>query len=346
MKKNIFMRTALILLSLTLATTSFALTNAKYYTPNVASAAEIRVYHLLPAIVAGSGTTGQYDVPAGKWAFYVRGGTGSANSGETGGKPGIIRGIYEKTAAGYFYISQIAAPDNTNISDRVGGAAKCIFNDCTTVANPNGTNGNPANSVKTATETQVASLQSQIVAVAGGGGGGSSGHKNGGDAGFATEQNGPYDSAPSSGSGTPIQGGMNGNNNNRTTAMNGQSGGGGGGNSTSWWYGGTSNANDQSHNGGWLKGGMAGTYSNGLAPNVGGGGAGIFGGGGGYGHATQSNGAGGGGASYTGAIAAVPVSKYGNPTTYYEYAVNYFIDSTPPNANTGDRVVVLVWLGP
>jgi len=342
MKKNLFLRIALLLAILTLITSSLPFTQARYVQHNIASDTEFRVFHLLPAIVhvfpartSGVLNAADYEdfpnMPAGRWAFYVAG-----SSGANGGAPGVLRGIYTKASASTTFRIGMTGEAWWQGSGGAGGPATYLFDGLSGI--PAAAGGSSSNSP---TADQTASLAG-IVAVAGGGGGvGASG--SGGNAGGSGTQNGPFDTS------TGIMAGWQGNNSSQTDNRSGQHGGGGEGRQWNWWRGGerggdSLNSATGATSGGWFTAGRA-TTSSGF--NAGSGGGGIFGGGGGAARTAIAggSGSGGGGASYiiTGAT-PVPTTRYENPTTYYQHAVNYFIDTIEENA--GNRRAILVWLGP
>jgi len=324
MKKNPFLRVAVVLLAITMASMPVSLTNAKYVSADVEPVNEIRVFQLLPAINntnSGENTSTEYsNCPAGYWAFFVKGRTGSAGSStnHNGGAPGLVRGIYHKTNNGAFYVGETWGGGGRG-NGGVGRPGKFI-----TTAKASGSNFPAKDGL------------ASIVAVAGSGGGASP-NSHGGHAGASSatgavamqgHQNGPG-SWPGH-SGYASSGGIQ-------TSNNGTSGGGGA--LTIGGTGGVHSGNGVT--GTWFDGGDA--ASGGTLVNVGGGGGGLYGGGGG-GRGSNS-GSGGGGSSYSGAACAVPTTKHPNPTTYFQHAVNYFIDLGGGGTGTESQAI-LVWLGP
>lgn len=375
MKRNIIWRTFYILLALMLVTSSLTFAMSKYVYSNEASTTTFAVYQLLPGIVDKTGNTSgtgtrdaayrvtYYDCPAGRWAFFLSGGYGlgadngepannSNGSIETRRKPGILCGIYNKASAGTFTIGKALRGARNNGSGGNGGNGKYIldiYSAPPTISSP------PAAVANSGTITAKWNSLNGIVAVAGGGGGrGNSNDNNGGFAGGYQGQNGPFFIQN-----TSIAGGQSGiedgwsapDTHDHTTNRFNNGGGGGGGSQWQWWYGG-----DGTTNGSWFTGGTG--------SNSGGGGGGIFGGGGG------SSRGGGGGSSYidpnnctkiygnngevvfTGYKMVTASQKYPAPTTYYQYALNYFFDLVNTHANitynpsSPEEIAILVWLGP
>jgi len=381
MKKNIVLRAVYVFLALTFTTTSLALTRAKYVSSNTASGTTFTVYHLLPGIVRQVPATTvankdqadsavkatYYDCPAGKWAFYVKGGYGLGNgnalpnaAGEARRKPAILSGIYTKTTAGSFTIGRALRGTRTNGSGGNGGNGVYILDGITSpragVVESHNANTKPR-------ADKHASLAG-IVAVAGGGGGRGSTSSNGGNGGYAGGyygKNGPFQvqsTAADSGK-SGIEDGWRGTDaGTQTTWASGYMGGGGGGSEWQWWYGGESSSGT---NGSWFAGGAG---ESGSSYDKGGGGGGIFGGGGGSWQTLGVGRSGGGGSSYIDPnnCVAVPnmsfsyasdtvsktMTKYAAPTTYYEYALNYFFDVVAANTSavSHEEIVILVWLGP
>jgi len=107
MKKNTFLRTAMLLLVLTLICTSltFSFTGARFVSRDVASN-EFSVYHIISFQYSntdwGNRTNAiQFNnAPAGEWAFYARGQHG--RDSDPRGRPGVLVGIYNKSLPGFF----------------------------------------------------------------------------------------------------------------------------------------------------------------------------------------------------------------------------------------------------
>jgi len=333
MKKNTYMRAAMVLLALTLASTSVLFTNAKYLTEDSFSN-QFTVYSLYSITSVGT-----HQAPAGNWAFYVRGQTGAATQ-ETysnSGLPGVLWGIYYKTTDGQFTIGSKGGGSRRG-SGGSGGACMYIFKDNTTTIPDKG-------------------VIVDIVAVAGGGGGRgrqqTNGNWNGGHAGGYGGINGPYGGSPAGWSQAGFDGGYQGRHNGtsflQSTSHNSMSGGGGGAGLstvapiTAIGGNGGNNTESGTDRGDWFHGG---NQSGSTAYDVGGGGCGIWGGGSGTWATIISSysGGGGGGSSYTAATAAVP-DRFANPQTYYHHAVNYFNDLVD-GSNDADLTAILVWLGP
>jgi len=341
------MRTALILLSLTLATTSFALTGAKYTSLNMASAAEIRVYHLLPAFTrtntawgsANNDTSTKFDnAPAGYWAFFAQGSHGRDQS--QAGRPGSFMGIYYKAQPGYFTVGTKTGGSRGATNGGSGGLCSYVFDD---MARPG---SNPTNTA------------GWVVVAGGGGGRGNNSDTRGGDAGGQTGRqtdafrviNGRLidaigvEGAPDYPSWAEVGflGGFQANQSDQnsgqqhTTDANTPRGGGGAGVTGGRAKGGTKGSTNAS-DGGWFSGGT-GSNPNPGNYHSGGGGNGVWGGGGG-GSGTSSGG-GGGGSSYTGAIMAVP-EKFTNPTTYYTFGI--CIVTAPLGHQRMATAMPLVW---
>lgn len=348
---TVIWRVVPLLLALAVVTSSLSLTSARYVTRNIASSNAFGVYHLLPAYTYESRAWGSANnlltvkcanAPAGEWAFFARGQHGRDQ--EKTGKPGVLLGIYRKTAAGYFTIGSKTGGERKKNGGSGGLAAFIFDNMAFPTSNPGNTNG--------------------FVAVAGGGGGrGGDNDFRGGDAGGQTGAANGWayvNGAPTPSPDYPtyseagFMGGFAGNNNNtstqkQTTDAQGASGGGGGAGVTGDRAKGGGYTGDGGGNATWFAGrDGTGLYS------TGGGGNGVWGGGGGASQNITGR-AGGGGSSYSGAIAAVP-ARVSNPTTYKEFAINYFWDLVGTkhtaagridnNNYTGDGTIILVWLGP
>ena len=353
MKKNIIMRAALLLMTLTVAVTaiSFMFTSAQFVSRDIESN-EFGVYHLISFQRTGYGWgTGGVDgtgsshttfnnAPAGEWAFFVRGTHGTHHAVADSGRPGVFMGIFNKSTEGHFSAGVVRGGDrNVGTSGGHGGHMAYIMSNRALPGNANDTLG--------------------WVAIAGGGGGrgaaSAGNHLNlrGGDAGGQTGnintwtyQNG------ANGFFGGFRGGGTSNTNPQqveTTATFERNGGGGGiaaGGQAGVGWGTTPSGNP----GSWLLGG----YASGNAPfwvatHSGGGGSGVFGGGGGGGGATVYSGAGGGGSSFSGATAAVPATA-ATPQTYREHAIALFWElvggAHTDTGRTHDGTIILVWLGP
>ncbi|MCL2195966.1 MAG: hypothetical protein FWB76_08460, partial [Oscillospiraceae bacterium] len=188
MKKNIFLRVALVLLTLTLGVTSvsFAFTGARFESQNIMSN-EFAVYHLISFVRTGLGRgtlnasfigtgashTTFNNAPAGEWAFFVRGGHGTDQDLAGSGRPGVFMGIFDKTTAGSFTVGVIQGAARTGPaigttnSGHGGHMAYIMSNRTFPTSNPGNTTG--------------------FVAIAGGGGGrGGDNNMRGGDAGGQT----------------------------------------------------------------------------------------------------------------------------------------------------------------
>jgi len=346
-KRNFVWRAALLLMTLAVTTSALSLSRAKYIDKDQEFEGEFEVWSIIS--FKGDGT--KESLPKGKWAFYARGGNGQSAGTSNGGLGAAVKGIYTKANNGTFTIGTIPggakAGNNTGGN---GGHGTYILDDITSP--PTGV-GNGSTVALTA--AQLASLKG-IVAVAGGGGGAGRNSNNfhGGNAGGGgATQNGPWSTTSGIQSGS--QGTWDGTAGTPSSAKNHSSGGGGDGRQGNWWEGGRRGTDDLGggggSDGGWF---YAAPGSSNTSYATGGGGGGIFGGGGGAGQlrlTAGGGGSGGGGASYiaktndptttTGtATTTVPTTKFNPPTTYYEYAVNYFID------NEGKTDSLLVWLGP
>lgn len=345
MKKNIIWRAAVVLLALTMATLPLTATNAKYSSYLPAHAGEIKVFHLLPSIErADTASSAQkfdpYSARKGYWAYFLKGENGakSSNGSGAGGAPGIVMGVYNLSADAYFLVGKTRGGAGQGQGGNGGGAEFIIQSTANTASHTN----NPAPSGTT------------VIAVAGGGGGtGSNGSNNkGGHAGASIGSTGSVTMpGPQNGSGS--WGGAQGGNTGGviSTSNNSQNGGGGDG-STYGRKGVASGTYSDGTDGNWFQTGSGGNGGGSIAYS-GGGGGGIYGGGGGATHSSNA-GSGGGGGSYS-AGGALPntttsatgytMTKYGNPTSYYQHAFNYFVDRV--NAQTATQLVaVLVWLGP
>jgi hypothetical protein len=349
MKKNKFLRAAAVFLALTFASMPVSLSSAKYYSDDIeAHADEIRVFHLLPKIehsntaLSAQAMTSYPNVPKGYWAFYLRGESGEtrnrsglgAGTSKNGGQPGVLRGIFYLPSNSNFVVGKTRGGtrnDGTlNYGGHGGGAEFILWGVSVpgTITNAPVPSGDVTN----------------IVAIAGGGGGNCQDNGHGGHAGASSatansttmqgHQNGPgyWPGCAGYNTASPAFG----------PNRNGASGGGGGApdspdySSTDSGWGGEYNTSNYGTGGSWFQTGSGGNAQN-SSYVCGGGGGGLWGGGGG-----GREGSGGGGNSFSNATSAVPTAKYANPTSYYQHAVNYFIDSIP----SGDLKAVLVWLGP
>jgi len=355
MKKNIFLRTARVLLALTVAITSisFSFTLARFIESDIMSN-EIAEYHLISFQYSnndwdnGTRAVRFDDAPAGEWAFFARGthGRGGTDANNTG-RPGVFLGLYTKEEDGFFVLGTVRGGDG----NRRGGAAAYILDDMTArpATNPGHMNG--------------------IVVVAGGGGGRGGGTADGfrgGDAGGQTGQqtgwrhiNGVYapEPDPPRWAEPGFFGGFQGSNNTNTnpqsqitSSHNSAGGGGGAGVTADRATGGTRGGITGAHPD-WFLGGNHSTNTG----TTGGGGAGVWGGGGGA--LTGVTGRpGGGGSSFSAATGAVP-NPFANPVTYRQHAINHFwdlLEDVEWNGNRGIRAdinpsdgqIIMVWLGP
>lgn len=339
MKKNILLRAALLLLALTMATLPVASSVAKYTSLGIASANEFHMFHLMPAVTGSRGTATSYSAALapekifkntgdqelgikGYWAFYLKGQKGATSGNNwTGGPAGVAQGIFYSADSVYYALGKTRGGNRSGVGGDGGSALYLLYN---------------------STTVPTESSHGQLIGIAGGGGG--AGNDNyGGKAGI---QNGPGANSGWSGYGynstVSVEGPAGGNGGTSPDGKKAPLNQGGGGTGTE---GGIRGGLNGGSNGNFFQTGTGGDSQN--SGNVAGGGAGYYGGGGGGdgGQAsTNYDGAGGGGSSYVKADCwAVPTAKFTNPKTYYEHAVNYFLDQI---ASVGELNCVLVWLGP
>jgi len=330
-KKSVIWRVALLLLALTVATTSFTLTRAKYYYVDQEISGEIKVFQII-SIRSSSDFA-----PAGRYAYYARGQTG-ANSG---GLPGEMMGIFVKDADGSFVIGTAAGGAGDKAGGN-GGDARYIF-DAEKKASIGTADSNKTGIVVVAAGGGACHTDDNHRSLKGGdgGGAGSATHNNGtngvingwrGECHSGADATSDHNRHCTSSQNTTNCGRRGGGGGSETTG--GAIGGNGGGISTGW----------TPSIGGWFSGGQA---QGGTTCNIAacGGGAGLYGGGpGGIAQALDSeSGMGGGGSSYAGACAgAAGAGSTAAGASYEDHALAYF----QTLVKGVDLEYALVWLGP
>jgi len=337
MKKNFFMRTAVLLLVSTIAASSisFVFTGARFSSRDVMSN-EFGVYHLISFQRTGyhsgglnASTTTFNNAPAGEWAFLARGTHGmSGTHADAGGRPAVLMGTFDKGTAGNFTVGTRGAGDRRGGTAGHGGHLAFIMSN------------------RTLPGTASADRTGWVAVAGGGGGGGATANYHGGHAGGNGITWAHVDGAVSG----VILGGRGGAAGNREAGQTdpaNRAGGGGGAASTNNGAPGAG-ASPNGQHGTWMTGG-GGADILAITVHSGGGGGGVWGGGGGAGGAGVSSGPGGGGSSFTGATASVP-GVVVNPETYRDHAINLFWDlvgnAHTDTSNASDGRIVLVWLGP